>query len=451
MAKASRPTTDIGESYMAGVEPPLDAQYLSRNTGQGRHFAEQWKRALDVDPKPVMVTQWNESVAQRQVATASNHPNFLGRPTSAGDPYFVDLFNQEFNRDIEPMAGGHGDNHYYLMADRIRRFKGMDAPLPTPGAVAIAIDGAFQDWAKAGPVYRDPRGDIVHRDYPRFDGHARYTNATGRDDILEARAAVDAGIVAFYAKTADAITSRADKQWMQLFIDADRNPATGWSGFDFAVNVDQDHTGIRTALCRWTGAAWQKAADVEYPSAGNEIEIAVPRSLLGLAGASADFQFQWADNAAAGGDIAVFSVNGDVAPDRRFRYAFSSRVSSPILIPGSALPGAGRLAWRLGSQSGSLGLPASAAGVGKDVRVDLIDSGGRVAWSKQLGSRETAPVEAGPSISGSAGAPLRGWYWLRAHCGEASATSRGILLMDGAVGEIRLANHLPQRYQREEK
>ena len=30
---------------------------------------------------------------------------------------FVDQFDQEHSRDIEPMKGGHGDNYYYQMVD----------------------------------------------------------------------------------------------------------------------------------------------------------------------------------------------------------------------------------------------------------------------------------------------------------------------------------------------
>ena len=38
---------------------------------------------------------------------------------------FVDEFDQEHSRDIEPMKGGHGDNYYYQMVDYIRRYKGL--------------------------------------------------------------------------------------------------------------------------------------------------------------------------------------------------------------------------------------------------------------------------------------------------------------------------------------
>ena len=41
-----------------------------------------------------------------------------------GPVTFVDEFDAEFSRDIEPMKGGHGDNYYYQMIANIRRYKG---------------------------------------------------------------------------------------------------------------------------------------------------------------------------------------------------------------------------------------------------------------------------------------------------------------------------------------
>ena len=80
----------------------------------GYNFAEQWQRAFELDPDFVMVTGWNEWTAGR-----------FSRPYAP--VVFVDQFDQEFSRDIEPMKGGHGDNYYYQMVANIRRFKGAPA------------------------------------------------------------------------------------------------------------------------------------------------------------------------------------------------------------------------------------------------------------------------------------------------------------------------------------
>ena len=69
-------------------------------------------------PKFVFVTGWNEWVAQR-------FSSFAGYTAPT---IFVDLFSQEFSRDIEPMKGGYGDNYYFQLVNYIRKYKGVQAP-----------------------------------------------------------------------------------------------------------------------------------------------------------------------------------------------------------------------------------------------------------------------------------------------------------------------------------
>ena len=46
-----------------------------------------------------------------------------------GPVTFVDEFDTEFSRDVEPMKGGHGDNYVYQMIANIRRLQGR-RPIP---------------------------------------------------------------------------------------------------------------------------------------------------------------------------------------------------------------------------------------------------------------------------------------------------------------------------------
>ncbi|MCA9300247.1 MAG: hypothetical protein KDA28_14345, partial [Phycisphaerales bacterium] len=56
---------------------------------------------------------------------------------------------------------------------------------------------------------------------------------------------------------------------------------------------------------------------------GNELELAVPRSLLDQTGVIA-FTFHWADHVADDtGEIPEFGVLGDNAPSRRASYPFA--------------------------------------------------------------------------------------------------------------------------------
>jgi hypothetical protein len=52
--------------------------------------------------------------------------------------------------------------------------------------------------------------------------------------------------------------------------------------------------------------------------------LAIPRSALGLGDLKKplDFEFKWADNIQADGDIMEFTVNGDAAPNGRFNYRY---------------------------------------------------------------------------------------------------------------------------------
>jgi hypothetical protein len=44
---------------------------------QGQTFAAQWAKAFDIHPKVVMLTWWNEWMAQRQANDANNNPQFV--------------------------------------------------------------------------------------------------------------------------------------------------------------------------------------------------------------------------------------------------------------------------------------------------------------------------------------------------------------------------------------
>lgn len=311
---AEHPTSNIGRSFHDGKQPSPDEITPER----GLYFAEQWERALQVDPEFVFITGWNEWVAQRFVN--KGNVGFLGRKGNPGDSYFVDQYNQEFSRDAEPMKGGHGDNYYYQMIAGIRRFKGV-RPLPPVSPRPIRLDGSFDDWTAVQPEFRDHLGDPVRRDHDGWEGAGRYVNQTGRNDLVSSKVSCDAESVYFYARTREPLSPCTDPAWMMLFLDVDHDPATGWLGYDFVVN----RTGVRpqaTTLERNVGGRYEWTAPVEIPLrvSGCELELAIPRAALGLPAGSATLDFKWADNLAQTGDWSDFALNGDCAPDDRFNF-----------------------------------------------------------------------------------------------------------------------------------
>jgi hypothetical protein len=275
----------------------------------GYNFQEQWDRALELNPQFIFITGWNEWVALR-------HEEWGGVSNA-----FPDQFSQEASRDVEPMKGGHCDNYYLQMAGNIRRFKGMSKPVTPSKAKTIVIDGSFGDWEDVSPKYLAHKGNVIHRDSPGWKDRY-YTSSTGRNDFVSAKAARDNSHVYFYAATAAAITPSTDAAWMRLFIDTDRNRQTGWEGYDFVINRQnpQAKAIVEKNLGGWN---WEKVGEIDFRVTGAELELAIPKSLLGLGNTPLDIEFKWNDNMQENGNIMDFYVNGDTAPSGRFNYAYT--------------------------------------------------------------------------------------------------------------------------------
>ena len=102
----------------------------------------------------------------------------------------------------------------------------MAAPQVFSAPSTINIDGNYSEWATVSPVFKDPKGDVMHRNFKSYDPTVQLINTTGRNDIIESRATYDADNIYFYVKTVDVITSYTDPNWMLLFIDAVDIPIT---------------------------------------------------------------------------------------------------------------------------------------------------------------------------------------------------------------------------------
>jgi hypothetical protein len=330
---AQHPSSLVGKSWTRGSgEPPLNEQDLPEATqvpwlgqkvdhpeGYGIYFQQRWDEALQGDPEFLYLNDWNEWTAGKYSPANNGTTHFMRRDS----PYFfVDQYNAEFNRSLQPMKGRYSDNYYMQMAENIRRYKGV-RPIPElHGFHKIKIDNQFGDWTSVEVEYRDTIGDTFHRDYDGYGG-LHYTNDTGRNDIVTSKVAVDSDNVYFYVATQEPLTPHTGRNWMLLLIDADLNAETGWFGYDYVVNlrVIDDKT---TTLLRYApgGSAepWVEVARLHYRYSGNRMEIAVPRKLIGLKGNAATFDFHWCDNPTDLRDPISLCTSGDSAPNRRFNY-----------------------------------------------------------------------------------------------------------------------------------
>ncbi|MBN2374933.1 MAG: hypothetical protein JXD22_00930 [Sedimentisphaerales bacterium] len=291
----------------------------------GYNFVEQWNRALEVDPTFIFITGWNEWVAGR----FKKWHIYTGSDSYFPDALFVDQYNHEYSRDIEPMKDGHTDNYYYQMIDYIRRFKGVRKPQITTASVTIVIDGIFSDWASVQPEFRDSIGDTAHRDHKGY-GKTHYINNTGRNDLVTLKVACDSDNIYFYAQTREDLTGYKDPNWMLLFIDSDLNNKTGFQGYDYLINSPVLNATRTTLKQNTTGWNWKTTAELTYAVSANELELKIPRiSILPPDQKKIAFNFHWADNLQHVDDIVEFSVSGDNAPDRRFNYHYENELGSP--------------------------------------------------------------------------------------------------------------------------
>jgi hypothetical protein len=325
VAVAEHPISNIGRSFYDGKQPAAG----ELKTDEGVYFDEQWRRALAVDPEFVFVTGWNEWIAQRfikQPGEERRAPTHLaGKRLRPGDTFFVDTYSQEYSRDIEPMAGGHGDNYYYQLVANVRRLKGV-RPVPKASAPkTISIDNNFAQWSDVAPEYLDDIADTTHRDHPGYGDAGRYVNATGRNDFVAAKAARDDRNLYFYARTREPITAPQGTDWMVLLIDADNDSRTGWCGFDLAVNRNRSGDGTCSVERNVDGAwKWEGVGAAHFFTSGNELHVAIPRAPTGT-GRSLNFRFKWTDHVPEVGDPLDLIDQGDAAPNGRFAYSYDGR------------------------------------------------------------------------------------------------------------------------------
>lgn len=317
----------------------------SGDPGKGSFFADHWEKALSMNPRFVLVTQFNEWMAQRQ-------PDDM---FPDGIP-FVDMWGRDASRDIEPMycfddKGGFGDNYMYYLSYYIRKYKGV-REIPTVKTVhSMDIAGDFSAWDSVEAVYMDDICDTIHRDHVasyvdpfrtedayfyKKDGMAFYRNSTGRNDFDTMKVAFDDGYIYFYVKTVDAITPyEEDTTWMQLLLNTDAAYDNGWQGYEYIVNRKVDTHGFALLEKSLGGWQWETVGEVELHINGNEMMLAIPRELLGyssIAEKEIALDFKWIDHTPVS-DTGIhpmdFIDKGDAAPNDRYNYRLKA-----VLPPG---------------------------------------------------------------------------------------------------------------------
>ncbi|MGL6225724.1 MAG: hypothetical protein ACRC10_03750 [Thermoguttaceae bacterium] len=358
------PVSNIGRSFHDGKEPTEEERTVEMKA-QGLCFAEQWKRALEVDPRVVFITGWNEWVAMRFLIPENGEgPGMLGKTLKPGDSFFVDLYDDEFNRDIEPMQGGSGDTLYYQMVGNIRKYKGA-RPIPKGSAPCnIVVDGDFGDWNEVGPDFFDSSCDTTHRNSLGWGSTGPYVDTLGRNDFVSSKVARDRKSVYFMVETREPIvlpstnkqnqdqnqTQNQDRDndqnrdtsgtGLYLLVNSDQDYSTGYNGYDWIVEINSLDSDCAELFSLSKEGTKGTSVSIPLKIVGNRLELGIDRSVLGLLVDPISFDFHWIDNFEAGyvfdsklGQVGEatrgnglghpgFPLHGDSAPNRRFNYRY---------------------------------------------------------------------------------------------------------------------------------
>jgi hypothetical protein len=312
VASAQHPVSNIGRSFHEGKQPSVD----SIQPDKGLFFAEQWKRALNVDPEFVFITGWNEWVAMR--FNDNKAKQIMGKPLERDESYFVDQYNEEFSRDIEPMKGGFKDNYYYQMVDNIRKFKGTRALDLDFNYQNISIDGNFEDWELVKNTYFDHKGDIENRNNSGWGRIEAYTNTTGRNDFVQSKIAETNSDLYFNTTLANPFTNSEWPGNFSLLISSNQEDAANWEGYNYRVIKNKNGVVLEKNTGDWN---WKKVKNLKWKISVNQLEIAIPKNVLNLT-YKEELKFKWTDNVNINGDIMNFYDQGDVAPNARFNYRY---------------------------------------------------------------------------------------------------------------------------------
>lgn len=319
---AEHPIRNMGKSYHDSVQPPVDKYGLCKETPYGLYFQEQMRQALKVHAPVLMVTQWNEWMAQRFRTENTGMIRPGGYKPTPDETYFIDVYNQEFNRDIEPSKEPLiRDNYYMLLCSEMRKYRGV-SPIPEPAASkTINIKGSFDQWNGVKPEFTDEPGDAFYTSQTA-QSSASLLRAT--NDIVLAKVAAGKKKMYFYVKTADDIVAANDSTlWLTLLVNSDCNYATGWNGYDFMVTPDAKG---RMQLKRYAEGKWTDVKALKWKRGEKEIMVEVPCLLLGMQGFG-DIDFKWIDNVPKSlDDVMLFYTDGDAAPDTRFNYRYKGGV-----------------------------------------------------------------------------------------------------------------------------
>ncbi len=346
-----------GRGYTSASGANGDPEAILR----GANIQEQWDYAISQDPEIIFVTGWNEW------ATGKREAWFEGQTVAC----FVDSFNTEFSRDIEMtkestyavdentgayLQEGYADNYYLQMIQNIRRYKGIKVSAADRAAAetpmhTIDINGSPSQWDCVESVYHNISIDNLPRDC------SGYQQAAADHFIRTLRVAHDQENLYFCIETEDAILAHSGDRtnWMNLFIGIAGASQPSWEMYQYVLNrhpISEQLTSLERSV---GGYVFEQAAKVRYSIQGNVMQIAVPRSALGLENENFTLYLKAADSIEKESDIMDYYVSGESVPLGRLSFTYQGGRGVPA-DNGSAAEKKGSKSWILPAAVGGAAL-----------------------------------------------------------------------------------------------
>lgn len=294
----------------------------------GANFEEQWKNAIEEDPKYTFVTGWNEWCALKSVGTPGNGDYFT--QGNYNRPYFVDTFNEEFSRDVEMVKNGYGDNFYLQLMRNVRNYKGNKiSSLPTGTQKTIDIEKGLTQWNSVESVYFDTKNE-TNRNFINIAGTETYVDNSLINDITQVRVASDSDYIYFLVETAaDMQIDLTKKNSMNILIDVEGQDENSFKGFDYVIGRTKDGKGIASVEKYNCSAMGEVAYETSgraalYTYNGRYMQFRIPKASLGITG-EYRINFKIADNVTEPENMESYYTTGDVAPVGRLKYAYSGK------------------------------------------------------------------------------------------------------------------------------
>ena len=294
------------------AQPHNDSSRILATT----NFEEQFETAIgdNAGVDCVFVLGWNEWVAQKQPGSS-----VFGSDVN----HFVDLFNMEFSRDIEPMRGGYEDLYYMSLIRNVRAYKGEISGVTSVPAENKTYDMFSGDWQAKAVVYDEFVHDTGSRNCMDAVNSGLLTDESGRNDIVQVAVFGDSENIWLRVETAENITAPCGEHWMNVLL----GTGGGWNGLEYAVNRKIEGTKSHIFRIEQSGSGWRyadtgKTAEVRVD--GRVMIVKVKKSDLNIAGGY-DLQFKITDNVTEDFDIPALYTSGDAAPVGRINYVYSQK------------------------------------------------------------------------------------------------------------------------------